>query len=57
MRALRLLFSFLQKLLVRFRGAIVERTGPDVTGNFEAAVVAFEKSMMHLVMKGPQRQA
>jgi hypothetical protein len=49
-------FPFFQKLLMGFRRTIMKRVGPFVAGNFQAAIIAFEKPMMHLVMESSQRQ-
>ncbi len=35
---------------MRFGSAVIERAGPFVTGDFESAIIAFEESMMDLVM-------
>ena len=40
-----------------FRRAIVKRVHPFIPGNFEATVITFEKTMMHLVVEGTQCEA
>ena len=57
MRVLSFQSAFFDKLLVRFCGAVVERTRPFITGDFEAAIIAFEKPMVHLVVKSAQCEA